>query len=256
MRMKNVIDIDLDDSLRCDCVANIDENGNSVEVELTHIGYSNPTVKVMLPDGTIQSSTDYEIGGSLRRNLHYKIPEEYWNAKGDLYVWVVDGSFTSEQIRFSCNPVGSGERATVKANGTEYVISVYRSGNQSLIDMIYPVGSIIENANADFNPNTVFSGTTWERIKGKVLVGVDEDDTDFATTGKTGGEKTHTLTIEEMPSHQHSLTSVSTNAYMVPQGNYYGVRGQDNRNTDKTGGGKAHNNLPPYMTVYIWKRTA
>ena len=256
MRMKNVIDIDLDDNLRCDCVANIDESKNSVEVELVHVGYKNPTVKIMLPDGTIKNSTDYEIGGSLRRNLHYKIPEEYWNAKGDLYVWVVDGSFTSEQIHFTCNPVGSGERATVKANGAEYIISVYRSGNQSLIDMIYPVGSIIENANAGFNPNTVFSGTTWERIKGKVLVGVDEDDDDFKTSGKTGGEKTHKLTIAEMPSHQHSLTSVSEKSYLVPQGNYYGVRGQDVRNTDKTGGDGAHNNLQPYETVYIWKRTA
>lgn len=256
MRMKNVIDIDLDDNLRCDCVANIDESKNSVEVELVHIGYKNPTVKIMLPGGTIKNSTDYEIGGSLRRNLHYKIPEEYWNTEGDLYVWVVDGSFTSEQIHFSCNQVGSGERAIVKANGTEYAISVYRSGNQSLIDMIYPVGSIIENANAGFNPNTVFSGTTWERIKGKVLVGVDEDDDDFKTSGKTGGEKTHKLTIAEMPSHQHSLTSVSEKSYLVPQGNYYGVRGQDIRNTDKTGGDGAHNNLQPYETVYIWKRTA
>ena len=73
----------------------------------------------------------------------------------------------------------------------------------SLWDQIYPVGSIYITANAT-NPSVLFGGT-WEQLKGKFLVGVDSSDTDFETSGKTGGEKTHTLTIDEMPSHNHKI---------------------------------------------------
>ena len=69
------------------------------------------------------------------------------------------------------------------------------------VDLIYPIGSIYLSLN-DINPNKMFGGT-WERIKGKTLVGVDESDTDFKTSKLTGGEKTHKLTIAEMPSHTH-----------------------------------------------------
>lgn len=254
--MRNIITINLDENLRCDCLANVDEGGNTIELGLVHVSWNNPVIHFTLTNGVSATSTDYEIDGSLRRILYHTIPEEYWNADGELSVWVTDGSFTSGTIHFTCNKAKTGERVTVKANGIAYIVSVYIPGNLSLINTFYPIGTVIENASADFNPNTAFPGTTWERIKGKVLVGVDENDDDFKTSGKTGGEKTHKLTIAEMPSHHHSLTSVSKESYLVPQGNFYGVRGQGVRNTDKTGGDGAHNNLQPYETVYIWKRTA
>ena len=73
-----------------------------------------------------------------------------------------------------------------------------------LLDLIYPIGSIFETTKQDFDPNATFNGT-WTRIKGKVLVGVDEDDTDFASSTLSGGEKTHTLTETEMPNHHHEF---------------------------------------------------
>ena len=59
---------------------------------------------------------------------------------------------------------------------------------KSIIDLIHPIGSIIY-LNNETNPNKLYQGTTWERIKGKVLVGVDEDDTTFVSAGLEGGEK-------------------------------------------------------------------
>lgn len=75
------------------------------------------------------------------------------------------------------------------------------------VDMVFPVGSVITNSSPTFNPNTLYEGTTWERIKGKVIVGIDESDSDFNAVNKTGGEKSHTLTVGEMPSHTHTAES-------------------------------------------------
>ena len=108
-------------------------------------------------------------------------------------------------------------------------------------------------------------GGTWEQLKGKFLVGVDSSDTDFETSGKTGGEKTHTLTVDEMPSHNHLLYgSPYGSANWVEEGVQrvkYDVDKKTASNTYtlaqpvwNTGDSQAHNNLPPYMTVYMWKR--
>ena len=135
-------------------------------------------------------------------------------------------------------------------------------------DAIYPVGSIYFTAN-NINPSTLFGGT-WERFaKGRTLVGIDEDDTDFNELEKTGGEKNHKLTIDEMPSHLHDEIiddtgnpvpytllggkGNGTSAGKFFSGTRYNYTGE---NVGKTGGNKEHNNMPPYLAVYIWKRTA
>ena len=74
----------------------------------------------------------------------------------------------------------------------------------SLINLLYPIGQIIiKGDNADYSN---WLGFTWERTAvGKVLVGLDTADTDFNAIGKIGGEKTHTLIVDEMPAHNHSI---------------------------------------------------
>lgn len=131
----------------------------------------------------------------------------------------------------------------------------------SLWDQIYPVGSIYITVNAT-NPSVLFGGT-WEQLKGKFLVGVDSSDADFETSGKTGGEKTHILKIDEMPSHNHLLYGSPSDSVDWIDGIQrvkYDVNKKTASNTYTigpvldTGGSQAHNNLPPYMTVYMWKR--
>ena len=123
--------------------------------------------------------------------------------------------------------------------------------------LLYPVGSIYMSINSK-NPSELFGGT-WERIaKGKTLVGVDESDTDFNTSQKTGGEKTHTLTINEMPSHTHQYL-LSYGGNDPASGFNYGntLAGTFDAHFSKaTGGGQAHNNMPPYLVVYMWKRVS
>ena len=72
-----------------------------------------------------------------------------------------------------------------------------------LIDYIYPLGSVIASVNSAFDPNEAYKSQTWVRFaEGRTLVGVDTSDTDFKTVEKTGGEKTHKLTLYEIPSHE------------------------------------------------------
>lgn len=122
---------------------------------------------------------------------------------------------------------------------------------------LYPVGSIYMSVN-NTNPSTFFGGT-WEAWgAGKVPVGVDTNDTDFATVEKTGGEKTHTLTVSEMPSHKHTVEAIGsgTTQQELTAFNVGTTSGIDSyAGTDFTGGGQAHNNLQPYITCYMWKRT-
>ena len=132
------------------------------------------------------------------------------------------------------------------------------------VDLIYSIGSIYMTTST-VSPAVLFGGT-WERIKGRCIVGVDENDTDFGTASKTGGEKTHTLTTQEMPSHSHGGLYWAGRAFSVNSGTscikltaQSWSEGDANANywgTGKTGGSQAHNNLQPYYTAYIWRRTA
>lgn len=125
---------------------------------------------------------------------------------------------------------------------------------QSLIDFIYPVGSVYISW-SHVNPGTLFGGT-WVRIENAFLWGCDEN----GGIGTTGGEKTHVLTTAEMPSHSHGAvySGNATGTKNLPWLST-GVLGTGDKlayGTIATGGGAAHNNMPPYVQVSIWRRTA
>jgi hypothetical protein len=128
-----------------------------------------------------------------------------------------------------------------------------------LLNMFYPVGSVYETMDSSFDPNKKWGGT-WERIKGRVLVGVDENDRDFNTAEKTGGEKTHTLVVSELPQHTHANYAKRTNITINNSGNTHVTCHSSNsgatvgNSIGSTGKGVAHNNLQPYVTCFIWKR--
>jgi hypothetical protein len=138
----------------------------------------------------------------------------------------------------------------------------------AILPLVYPVGSIYTSI-VSTNPNTLFGFGTWVAFgAGRVLVGRDSGDTDFDTAEETGGAKTHALTSAEMPAHIHgSMDGFSSFRGLTSQNRnitYNVVSGTGNAsgtapaatNTTSTGGGGAHNNLQPYIVVYMWKRTA
>ena len=127
------------------------------------------------------------------------------------------------------------------------------------------VGQIIMSVTLDTAAKVaaIYGGTWAAWGAGRVPVGVNTSDTDFSTVQKTGGEKTHTLSTNEIPSHSHTIrsgwsdSSPSSDAYRYQfwGKNDLGWKG-GNLGTGSTGGGGAHNNLQPYITVYMWRRTA
>lgn len=135
----------------------------------------------------------------------------------------------------------------------------------------YPVGSIYLSVN-DTDPATLFGGT-WKRIsQGRFLIGAganEANSTDYwgsytagsenFPAGEMGGEPTHKLTVDEMPSHSHSLRFEWSNEtrWGIPQTGVDCNNGVDfGATTGSAGGDKAHNNMPPYLVVYMWQRTA
>lgn len=143
-----------------------------------------------------------------------------------------------------------------------------------LIDLIYPIGSIYTSV-VSTNPGTLLGHGTWAAFgAGRVLVGIDAAQTEFDTVEETGGVKTVTLTINEMPSHTH-IQNAHTHSTFGQSPQYaddsgYPVHiqnpaaasvpttttGSTTATNQNTGGGGAHNNLQPYIVVYMWKRTA
>ena len=127
------------------------------------------------------------------------------------------------------------------------------AANFGILDAMYPIGTIYQSTRPT-SPAT-FIGGTWTALTGRVLVGAG---TDFAA-GTTGGEKSHVLTVAEMPAHKHPSTvpNLLQNRVTGTGGTDYGFI-TDGSWTDSgsAGGGAAHENMPPYRSVYMWERTA
>ena len=148
----------------------------------------------------------------------------------------------------------------------EFNVPVKFSG-KALFDIVYPVGSIYMSV-SNTSPATLFGGT-WEQIQNRFLLAAGSS----YTAGNTGGEATHTLTELEIPSHTHALranTPWGNSETLAPWAQYFGsnilydVGASGGTITSSyyaevaqpVGSGGSHNNMPPYLVVYMWKRTA
>ena len=138
--------------------------------------------------------------------------------------------------------------------------TIYDVG-ENVFDLVYPVGSIYMSVNAT-NPGTLFGGT-WTQIKDTFLVACG----DTYANGATGGEASHTITTQELP-YLGKFSAVSwasgngaTNGIFSKQFMYKDITAPSGSAAGTAeftaqGGGKAHNNMPPYLAVYVWQRTA
>lgn len=142
---------------------------------------------------------------------------------------------------------------------SEYEIDINKPStdptDNKWIEIVYPIGSIYLSF-SNTNPNLLFDIGEWETIEDKFLLGAGTH-----LVGETGGEETHLLTIDELPSHSHQYKRHSLyRDDMEPTTgkDAYGVSNKtlDERlgTTELSGENKPHNNMPPYLVVYIWKR--
>jgi len=177
---------------------------------------------------------------------------------------------TKADLNGSATESFSATTATEDTNTTQVATTAFvetATSKANIADVVYPVGAIFTTVTAYADSAavvTAIGGTTWVAFgAGKVLVGLDASDTDFDTAGSStgsagsGGAKTHTLTTSEIPAHTHDIKMRREGVAGTGQTVLY-----DTNNelaaipTQSEGGGGAHNNVQPYITVYFWKRTA
>jgi hypothetical protein len=153
-----------------------------------------------------------------------------------------------------------GKAATSHTQTIDTITGLQAALN-GILALAYPVGSIYLSVR-NVNPSSLFGGTWVAWGTGRVPVAVDTGQAEFNAPEKTGGAKTHTLATTEMPSHSHPLPANLVNALgegspaKAASGTSLNFAYNYAFNTGSIGSGGAHNNLQPYITCYMWKRTA
>lgn len=131
------------------------------------------------------------------------------------------------------------------------------------VDKAHPVGSLYFTT-IPTNPSTVLGVGTWVAWgQGRVAVGLDPNDIDFNTVEEVGGVKDVTLTTAQMPAHRHTLeesfvNDTGTGVTSMQRADVASSNSGTNTggNTTNSGSSQPHENMPPYITCYMWKRTA
>lgn len=199
---------------------------------------------------------------------------------------IANGGTGATTANGACKNLGAVQTVNGVAPDAKGNVEVSAAGVSNIVNIIYPVGSIYMSMSST-NPAELFGGT-WERIaQGRCLIGAgtgtdSRSESKTFTAGATGGEYNHVLTVGELASHNHSASSSDTgDHYHVWYSGRYGnsenstsadAAGVGANNTShktlsagshshtitigSNGSGSAHNNLPPYMGLYVWKRTA
>lgn len=231
-------------------------------------------VKTFTDNPVIQNTTP-DITMKIGTNNYGNITT---SSSGSLTIQMRDNTSNSRTLTLK-SPSGVSDAASAlqlqnQVSGTTTTYNILHSGN--ILNYIYPVGSIYISNSSTFNPQNVFGGT-WQRYaQGRVLIGAGTgtDSNGLSQTfslGATGGEYTHTLTENEMPSHTHTQEqhrhNLGDTANTVGKGTNFDRPRNAGTGTDyyyttyaqpvinATGGGQSHNNIQPYIGVYMWVRT-
>lgn len=153
---------------------------------------------------------------------------------------------------------------TIASGTTDITSNMIEDGPTAVVNSIYPIGSIYMSVSST-NPTYLFGGT-WVQLKDTFLLSAGDN----YTAGDTGGEATHTLTEQEIPAHRHKVGGAGGGdgtgeggylaRYSTSSDLPYSLRSNNADptywSTSSVGSGQAHNNMPPYLVVYMWKRTA
>lgn len=235
---------------------------------------------VTLPFGAVGLVTgDVEIAGDRSYTAKIVVTDSLGNSTE------FEENIPTEQVAFHLKEGGKGAAFGKAAEQDELldvawdarfrenvqVDGALQVGGKSLLDMVYPVGSIYLSVSGT-DPQTLFGGT-WARLEDVFLLAAGAKH----AAGSTGGEESHTLTASEMPTHNGHLSAGIAGAAPYGKGNYEGYlnvsamtayvgggyRGWNvysgnemHPASEAAGGGQPHNNMPPYLAVYTWKRTA
>lgn len=246
--------------------------------------YEKDTHKLKVGDGStevkslpyVKVDTDSELSSTSTNPVQNKVINTELGQKLSLSGGTMTGTITTKGINLTS---GTDYGTTLPSSPDTDQLFFQTVGNNFVLDNVYPVGSIYMNVNST-NPGTLFGGT-WQQIQGRFLLGMSSS----YPAGSQGGEQTVALTKSQMPKHDGHVASGVMDPDGVPRaGNFkgflnssvlteYGDSGrgwnvfsgneiqpacnnQGGTNSLADGQAEAHNNMPPYLSVYIWKRTA
>ena len=241
----------------------IPEAGDMLSVTFSSgINVNNPTLNIdssgakNIRLGNVNVSTSFVSTDSA-----VTIPMWYDGTYYNIYGSLLNTNTTYSEITEAEVDAGTASTLrTVSGRRMQYLIDkVITSVQSSVFLWTHPVGSIYMSVDSA-NPGIAYGGTWVAWGSGRVPVGVDTGQTEFNTVEKTGGAKTHTLTINEMPSHTHNFKGGKTSILAASDGiGLMGASASDGYGNwgyivQGTGGGQAHNNLQPYITCYMFKR--
>ena len=235
--------------------ANLTVNGTTTTINSTTLSVDDKNIElgsVSSPDDTTADGGGITLKGATDHTFNWVNSTDAWTSSEHLNLasgkeFKINGTSLKDVTETLTNKTLTTEANTLTSGGNAL----------TTLQAVYPVGSVYINAAVTTNPATLLGFGTWVDIGGgRVLVGQDAGDTDFDTLQETGGAKTHTLTINEIPSHTHE-TQVNTGDGVSTTGFQDGATptARDVQ-TSSTGGGAAHNNLQPYIVVKMWRRTA
>ena len=214
--------------------------------------------KLTFTDGTLITA---ELMNQLSDNIEYALetPPSELNVNGK----TPDNTKTIKLTATDVNALylGDGDAGT----GDAPPLNANTLGGKTLtqiFDALYPVGCIYQST-VSTNPAELFGVGTWEAIQGRFLL-AESGATYLA--GEMGGEAEHMLSIAELPSHDHLITRLGWGGKgldnTISRDYNYCVFDSENQATlgssyiAKTGGSTAHNNMPPYLSIYMWKRVS
>lgn len=273
-------------NIKTSVVSEITGNGKQTEFNITHSLGKNVIVQVFLNGQQIGSDTADELVGV----------DIYTTAEKVKLVFATAPS-TSQKFKVIISSGGNGVESLTPTAADDNKVAIADSTTAtgwkfaSILNLVYPIGSIYMSVDPR-NPHEFIGGTWVEWGKGRVPVGIDIDDNDFKTAGKEGGEKTHTLSVSEMPWHNHegtystvemeTINTRPTSGAPASLGiKTYTVKYDINEQVEEykvspaggsplsvengtvinsqygvcpNGSGAAHNNLQPYIVCYMWRR--
>lgn len=213
--MRNILDINFRTMING--VSSASTDYNSIELSIVPSETQKTNFKIEVTDYASILHTSNVIS-LIDGRISYTIPFDYWKGIGTIKVRLLSSEENSIYFTLTNKASLNGsEQVIVKYGESSFEISVVeKSSASSLIDLFLPVGHVITNGLASFDPNVLYAGTTWIRRKGRVIVGVDESQTEFATVDKIGGHKnlqahSHGITITKEGAHTHGAsTSISS----------------------------------------------
>lgn len=222
-----------------------------------------PQISVQVTTGAAGSEASVSVSGTAEEPvIHLTIPR---GDTGAIENMTINGKpVESGTITLTPEDLGAATAESVsqlkndKLDKTATAADSSKLGGKTLAEImltLYPVGAVYISVNST-SPASLFGGT-WEQLQDRFLLAAGST----YSAGSTGGEATHTLTVDEMPNHNHAsghgFHNVASGTGAECLSNYY-IDGDDysaNR-TSYIGGGAAHNNMPPYLAVYMWKRVS